>query len=156
MEGLIDHLERLLKNRFSNQVSEIFFGDIGVYLPASFSGSRREAKAVIALQPSFNYLIPGERVAAFEQRTLGVTIIVMVNITPYFEARPQEAFGERMLVRLVSDIATFLTQEENVTLNGRVQFSEVADIDWAWMARGDQAIRAAGISYSARVRIPRM
>ena len=156
MEGLIDYLITLLKNRFSNQVSDFFFGDIGVYLPASFGGSRKDQKAVIAVQPAFNYLIPNERVAAQESRNLGVTVIVMVNITPFFEAKPQEAFGERILVRLTTDIATFLTQEENVTLGGRVQWSQVGDIDWAWVARGDQAIRAAGISFNARVRVPRI
>lgn len=155
MEGLIDHLETILKRRFANQVSEIYFGDIGIYLPASFGASRREQKAVIALQPAYDHPIPGERVASHEQRNLGVTVIVMVNITPFFEARPQEAMGERLLVRLTTEIATFLNQEENLGLGGRVQWSEVGDIDWAWVARGDQAIRAAGISYQARVRIPR-
>jgi hypothetical protein len=156
MEELIDYLSDLLGPQFSRDVSNIYFGDIGIYLPSSFGGSRNDQQAVIALQPSYNHLMEGERVAAHEMRLLGVNIIVMVNITPFFTAAPTEAYGERMLVRLVTEIATFLTQEENINLDGRVHFSTVGDIDWAWVAKGDQAIRAAAISYEARVRIPRM
>lgn len=156
MEGLIDYLSDLLARRFSREVSNIYFGDIGVYLPASFGGSRRDQKAIIALQPAYNHLMEGERVAAHESRLLGIDIIVMVNITPFFEAAPKEAYGERILVRLTTEIAQFLTQEENVNLSGRVQMVSVGDIDWTWVAKGDQAIRAAGIAYEARVRIPRM
>lgn len=156
MEKLIDYLSDLLARRFSREVSNIYFGDIGVYLPSSFGGSRRDQKAVIALQPAYNHLLEGERVASFESRLLGVDIVTMVNITPFFEAAPQEAYGERILVRLTSEIAQFLTQEENVNLGGRVQMVNVGDIDWTWVAKGDQAIRAAGIAYECRVRIPRM
>ena len=156
MEELVDYLADLLGRRFSRDVSNIYFGDIGVYLPSSFGGSRREQKAVIALSPSYNHLMEGERVAAHESRLLGITVIVMVNITPFFEAAPQEAYGERLLVRLTTEVATFLTQEENVNLGGRVRHTEVGDINWTWLAKGDQAIRAAGISYECRVRIPRM
>jgi hypothetical protein len=156
MEGLIDYLSEILARRFSREVSQIYFGDIGVYLPSSFGGSRRDQKAVIALVPSYNHIIEGERVAAWESRLLGIDIVTMVNITPFFEAAPTEAYGERILVRLTTEIAQFLTQEENVNLDGRVQMVNVGDIDWAWVAKGDQAIRAAGIAYEARVRIPRM
>lgn len=156
MEGLIDYLSDILARRFSREVSSIYFGDIGVYLPSAFGGSRRDAKAVIALVPAYNHLLEGERVAAFESRVLGIDIVTMVNITPFFEAAPKEAYGERILVRLTTEIAQFLTQEENVNLGGRVQMVNVGDIDWAWVAKGDQAIRAAGIAYECRVRIPRM
>lgn len=156
MEGLVEHLSTLLQNRFSNKVSNIYFGDIGVYLPSAFGSSRRDQKAIVALSPAYNHPIEGERVAAFEQRLLGLDIIVMVNITPFFEAAPREAYGERMLVALTTEIADFLIQGDNENLGGRVQYSTVGDIDWAWVARGDQAIRAAGIGYECRVRIPRM
>ncbi len=155
MEGLIDHLENILKTRFSSQVSEIYFGDIGVYNPTSFSGTRSEQRAVIALSPSYNRLVSDQRNASFENRNLGVDIIIMINMTPFFEARPSEAFGERKLVRLTTEVATFLTQEEHVTLGDRVQMTTVGDIDWLWQQRQNQALRAAGIAYDARVRITR-
>lgn len=127
-----------------------------MYLPSSFGGSRQDQKAIIALSPAYNHLAENERVASAEYRLLGIDIIVMVNMTPFFEANPQEAYGERMLVKITTDIATYLTQEENVTLDNNVHFTKVGDIDWAWIAKSDQAIRAAGIAYEARVRIPRM
>lgn len=130
--------------------------DIGIYLPSSFGSSRRDQKAVIALSPAYNRLLDDQRVASFENRILGVDIITMVNITPFFSANPQEAYGERMLVNLTTAIATYLTQTENEDLGGRVQYAKVGDINWAWMARRDQALRGAAVSYEARVRIPRV
>lgn len=156
MDGLVTHLQDILGRKFQNEVSYIYYGDVGVYLPSSFGGSRRDQKAIIALSPAFNHLIEGQRVAAFENRLLGIDIITMVNITPFFEAAPKEAYGERMLVRLTTQIATFLTQLENENLDGRVAYAEVGDIDWAWVQKKDQSIRAAGISYQARVNLPRM
>jgi hypothetical protein len=156
MEGIIDHLSGVLSRRFANDISRIYFGDIGMYLPSAFGGSRQNPMAVVALQPSYNHPIEGQRVAAFENRLLGLHIIVMINITPYFEANPQEAFGERKLVRLTTQIADYLSQLELESLGDRVQYTRVGAIDWAWVAKGDQAIRAAGIAYEARVRIPRI
>jgi hypothetical protein len=54
MTGLIDYLEKILTGRFQRVVSKIYFGDIGVYLPDSFGGSRKEQKAIVALAPSYN------------------------------------------------------------------------------------------------------
>lgn len=156
MEAVIDVLSDVLARRFGGRVSNIYFGDIGVYLPASFGGSRSTQKAVIALSPVYNYLQEGSRVAVQETRLLGIDIITLVNITPFFEAAPKEAYGERMLVSLTTEIAQFLTQEENFTLGGLVTSTEVGDIDWAWVARKDQALRGAAIHYEARVRISRM
>lgn len=156
MEQVIDTLAEVLRRRFSSRVSNIYFGDIGVYLPASFGGSRNTQKAVIALSPVYNYLQEGSRVAAQETRLLGVDIITLVNITPFFEAAPQEAYGERMLVELTTEIAQFLTQDENFTLGGLVASTEVGDIDWAWVARRDQSLRGAAVHYEARVRVTRI
>lgn len=127
-----------------------------MYLPSSFGSSRRDQKAILAIQPAYNHLVEGERVASLEYRLLGIDIIAMVNITPFFSANPQEAYGERMLVKLTTAIATYLTQTENEDLGGRVQYARVGDINWTWMARKDQAIRGAAVSYEARVRIPRI
>jgi hypothetical protein len=156
MDGLIDYLTVILSRRFSNDVAQIYYGDIGVYLPSAFGSSRRDQKAIIALNPAYNHLMEGERVASTEYRLLGIDIISMVNITPFFSANPSEAYGERMLVKLTTAIATFLTQTENETLDGRVQYARVGDINWTWMARKDQAIRGAAVSYEARVRVPRI
>jgi hypothetical protein len=156
MEGLIDHLSSLLAKRFANDVSRIYFGDIGVYNPIAFGGDRKNPKLVVALSPSYNRLIEDERNAAYELRLLGLDIIVFVNITPYFQADPPEAYGERKLVRITTQIAEYLTLEENINLGGRVQFSKVGSIDFSWVQRSDQSLRAAGVAYECRVRIPRI
>jgi hypothetical protein len=156
MDELIIYLQSLLEKKFSNEVANFYYGGIGVYLPSSFGGSRRDQKCVIALSPVNSKLIEGERVAISEQRHLAVDIITLVNITPFFEASPREAYGERMLVKLTSRIHEFLTHEDNVNLQGHVQFTKVGDIDWEWTGRGDQALRGAAIAYQARVRVPRL
>lgn len=156
MDGLILYLKDLLATRFSRDVSQIYYGDIGVYLPSSFGSSRKEQKCIIALSPSYNRLIEDQRVTAFENRLLGIDIICMINITPFFKVNPTEAFGEQKLVRLATEIATFLAQEENVNLQDRVQMTKVGDIDWAWLPKDNQAIRGAAVAYEARVRIPRI
>lgn len=155
MEDLLVHLEMVLSKQFSRSVSKIYFGDIGVYLPEAFGSSRKEQKAVIALSPSYNRPLEDQRNAAAEYRILGVDIITLVNITPFFKANPEEAYGERMLVRLTTEIAQFLTQEANVTLGGGVQHSKVGAIDWGWQTSDNQALRGASINFEARVRVDR-
>lgn len=155
MDGLIEYLKSIISKRFSSKIAQIYYGDIGVYLPSSFGSSRKEQKAIIVLSPSYNRLMDNERNAASEYRLLGVDIIGLVNITPFFRVDPPEAFGEKMLVTLITEIATFLTQEENINLQDHVHFTTVRDIDWSWFPKGDQAIRGVAISYEARVRIPR-
>ena len=156
MDGLIAYLIELLGPRFAAEVSQLYYGDIGIYPPSAFLGPRREQKCVIAISPDYNKLMEDQRNAASESRLLGVNIIVMVNLTPFFEAMPKEAIGERKFVQVTTAIADFLAQEENINLKGRVQFTKVGDIDWEWQARGSQAIRAAAISHESRVRIPRI
>ena len=152
MEGLIDHLIKLLGPRFSKVVSHIYFGDIGVYLPESFGGSRKTQKAVIAIAPSSNRIVEGTQTVQSVYRELLIDIMVFVNITPFFEASPEEAYGERMLLQIATEIAAFLAQSSNLNLERRVQSSRVGDIDWAWQAREDQAVRGARIEFIARVR----
>lgn len=156
MDGLISYLIELLGQRFAAEVSQLYYGDIGIYPPSAFLGPRREQKCVVAISPDYNRLVENDRNAAFESRLLGVNVIVMVNLTPYFEAMPKEAIGERKLVQVTTAIAEYLTLEENINLKGRVQFTKVGDIDWEWQARGTQAVRAAAISHESRVRIPRI
>lgn len=156
MEEIIDYLSALLANEFSDTVSQIYFGDIGIYLPQTFGSSRRDQKAVIALSPQNDHPIDNGKTELYENRTERLNIIVMVNITPFFRANPEEAYGERMLVRLTTQIKKFLNQAENERLGGRVRSTNVGEIDWAWTARGDQAIRAARILYEWRIQDRRM
>lgn len=155
MDGLVEYLKSTILRNFSSKIAKMYYGDIGVYLPSAFGSSRNDQKAIVVVQPTYNRLMKSERTAASEFRLLGVDIIVLVNITPFFRVDPPEAYGEKMLVKLTTEIATFLTQEENINLQDHVHFTEVGDVDWAWVAKGDQAIRGAAIAYEARVRVPR-
>lgn len=130
--------------------------DIGIYLPSSFGASRKEQKSIVALQPTYDRLLEGSRTVASEDRLLGVDIISMVNITPFFKANPTEAYGEQMNVLLITEIRKFLAQEENVNLQDRVAYAEAGDVDWAWMPKDDQAVRGAALAYECRVRVPRI
>lgn len=156
MDGLIEYLKSMLGNRFSKKISRIYYGDVVTYLPSAFLGPNKEQHAILVIQPTYNRLIPDERVVAFENRLLGVDIIGLVNITSEFNADPKAAYGEKQLVQLITEIATFLTQETNVNLQERVQFSRVLNIDWHWLPKGDLAIRGAALEYEVRVRIPRI
>src|SRR5690606_22380604 len=101
-EALIDHLMPMLSHQLSNDVSNIYFGDVGVYLPSHFLGPRKEQRAVLALSPAYDRL--EQRVASQETRLIGVDIIGLVNITPYCDASPKEAYGERQLASLMRKI----------------------------------------------------
>lgn len=155
VEGLIDHLALVLGAQFANDVSQIYFGDVGIYPPKAFRNARNEEKMVVALIPNYDKLQPGSRTAASESRLLGVFIAVMVNMTPYFEAMPVEAPAERQLVRLVTRIREYLAQDANFDLDGRVVSTRVGDVEWEWMQRGNNAIRAAAIEYEALVDVSR-
>jgi hypothetical protein len=87
---------------------------------------------------------------------IGVDIIGLVNITPYFEASPEEAYGERQLAVLMRRIRDFLTHQNNATLDGRVKTFEVGDISWNWMQRKDLSLRGAALEVRARTKLNRM
>jgi len=153
-EALIDHLMPMLSHQLSNDVSNIYFGDVGVYLPSHFLGPRKEQRAVLALSPAYDRL--EQRVASQETRLIGVDIIGLINITPYFEASPKEAYGERQLASLMRKIRVFLSQQEHVQLDGRVQYFDVGDISWNWMQRKNLSLRGAALEVTARVKVSRM
>lgn len=156
MSEMITYMQGLLARQFASRVTKVYFGDIGRYPPSVFGSSRQTQKAVIAISPMFNRLVEGSRVASSETREYGVRIIVLMNITPFFEAQPEEAYAERELSNLTQDIAEFLTLQDNVTLDGRVNFSVVGDIDFAWMQRQQaQYLRGGAVEYTARVRVTR-
>lgn len=155
-EDLIDHLKPLLQNHLANDVSNIYYGDIGVYLPSHFIGPRKEHQAVLALAPAYDRIIEGSRVAHQESRLIGVDIIALVNITPFFQASPREAYGERQLSDLMRKIRTFLTQQQHVNLGGRVQMFSVGDINWSWLQRDNLSLRGAALEVTARVKVDRM
>lgn len=154
-EALIDHLMPMLKNYLGSEVSQIYFGDVGVYLPSHFLGPRKEPRAVLALTPGYDRVL-GQKVASQETRIIGVDIIGLVNITPYFEASPKEAYGERQLAALMRKIRSYLSQQEHVQLDGRVHYFDVGDITWNWMQRKNLSLRGAALEVRATVKVSRM
>jgi predicted NBD/HSP70 family sugar kinase len=154
-EDLIDHLLPMLQTHLANEVSRVYYGDIGVYLPSHFLGPRKEQRVVLALEPAYDRLMEGSRVAHQETRLIGVDIIALVNITPYFEAQPTEAYGERQLSDVMRKIRTYLTQQVNSNLGGRTQFFSVGDIQWSWAQRNNLSLRGAVLTVEARVKIDR-
>ena len=154
-EALIDHLMPMLKNYLGNEVSQVYFGDVGVYLPSHFLGPRKEPRAVLAITPAYDRVLQ-QTVASQETRLIGVDIIGLVNITPYFEASPKEAYGERQLASLMRKIRSFLSQQEHVKLDGRVHFFEPGDITWNWMQRKNLSLRGASLEVRATVKVSRM
>jgi hypothetical protein len=149
----IDHLKPMLEKHLANDISRVYFGDIGLYLPSHFLGPRKERRAILALAPAFDRVEPGSSTAVSESRNIGIDIIGLVNITPDFKASPDEAYGERKLAALTKKIRVFLTQHENARLDGRVSFLTVGDIRWSWMQRNDLALRGASVQVTARVRV---
>jgi len=152
-ENIIDYLAQLLGKQFSADVSTIYFGDVGIYPPRAFQDALgKPTKAVIALVPRYDRFDEANgRTMAGEFRRLGLHVLVLVNMTPYFEAMPQEAFGERILVRLVARVRQFLSLDEHVTLGGRVLSSSVGDVNWNWIMRDADFLRAAAIDYEVVV-----
>lgn len=154
--GIIDYLGNLLGDHFYNDVSYIYFGDIGVYPPQAFKDAKGNDVACIAISPRYNRAVPEHTNLAWEEREIGINITVIVNMIPYFEAFPEEAYGERKLAKLVSRIHSFLTDADLQTLYGRVSSSKVGDIEWNWSQRGDDtATRDATIVFEAKVNIKR-
>lgn len=130
--------------------------DIGVYPPTAFRDATGNNVACIAISPRYNRPVPEHTNAAWEERKVGVNITVIVNMIPYFEAFPDEAYGERQLAKLVSRIHSFLTDIDLHTLYGRVSSSKVGDIEWNWSQRGSEgATRDATIIFEATVNIKR-
>lgn len=156
VDDLIDHLKPLLERHLAGQVSRIYFGDVGIYLPTDFQGPRKQNLPILVLQPAFDRLIEGTRVASQESRLIGVDVVGLINITPYFTARPEEALGERQLSELMKKIRVFLTQQSNSNLDGRVQFFSVGDVNWNWLQRKNLSLRGASLEVSARVKVNRM
>lgn len=152
---LIDHLIPLLKKQFSNEVTDVYFGDLGTYLPSHFMGPRKDQRAVLALSPGIDAPEEDSRTAAATYRLITIDIIGLVNITSEFEASPKEGFGERRLALLMRKIRTFLEQQRNVTLDGRVQYLHVGAIRWTWTQRDKMALRGAALEVTARVRVSR-
>lgn len=156
MVGLIDFMSKIILQAFPDQFSQAYFGDVGIYPPKAFQGQTGEMRSVLVFQPLHDNLENELTTPASECRTLGINVAVLVNMTPFFEALPMEAFGERMLVEQVTKVRGFLSRDINFTLGGRVLSTSVGDVNWTWQQRGNNAIRAAAITYEAKVMQPRM
>lgn len=155
MDNLIDALKRGLEQQFPDDISQVYYGDVGLYPPKAFQDNRGQQRRVVAIVPASDTMDDNRNPMA-EIRTLTVNVIVMVNMTPYFEAMPPEAIGERMLVQLVDKVRTFLAQDAAMTLGGRVLATKVPTVDWDWVQRGTNAIRAAAIQFECKVQVMRM
>lgn len=154
---IISYLQEILRVKFADRVNRVYFGDIGQYPPSFFQGARNTQKAIIAIAPIEQRPLPDKSTVAFEYREITVRIMVIMNITPFFDARPEEAYGERDIMRLCEDIVEFLAQHENITLDGRVQYAEVGDIDWSWMQRMQgQYLRCGAVEYMFRIKLNRV
>lgn len=143
---LFGNEERKDKEPYSNNL------DIGIYLPQQFRGPRGDLP-VLAFSPAFDNLV--SRVANQETRLIGVDIIALVNITPYFTASPTEAYGERQLSQIIRGLRNYLTQQKHVNLDGRVRYFSVNDVKWAWLQRKDMSLRAAALEVSVEVTVQR-
>lgn len=155
MVGVIDALSPLIVNEFPHMFSQSYFGDVGVYPPKAFQSNSGEWRNVLIFNPVYDK--EGSHLtAAGEVRHLGIHIVVAVNMVPYFEALPHEAFGERNLVTSVMAVRAFLSQQSNFTLGGRVLSTHVGDVNWSWQQRKNNAIRAAALEYEVRSVQPRM
>lgn len=151
---LIDHLKPFLEKLLANDVSRVYYGDIGVYLPTHFQGPRKEQRAILVLQPAYDNL--ESRVASQETRLIGIDVIGLVNITPYFKADPKEAYGERQLSEIMKKIRVLLTQLQYHNLDGRVQDMKVEDIRWSWIQRDALSLRGASVRVEARIKVNRL
>lgn len=153
LEGVIDLLIKLLSRQFANDVSSIYFGDIGMYPPNAFRDERGNWMPILAVEAVSNRKMEGGEVAAFEYRVLEVDVIVYVNMTPYFEAAPKAAFGERMLVRTSEKIRAYLAQLSNITFGRRVSRVLVRDVDYAPVYQPKNTyLRAAGIRLEVTIK----
>lgn len=155
MEELVDFLAQLLKEEFPDEINMIYFGDPAIFPPIAFQDEIGKPKACVAIVPKYDRVNKNDRNPAFEVRALGVHIVVLVNMIPFFEALPKEAYGERMLVRLVGKIQRFLSLSEMQTLYNRVTDAGLMDTSWSWHNNGNDAIREAAIEYSVLIQIPR-
>lgn len=152
---LVEHLKPLIERSLATDVSNTYYGDVGVYLPTHFLGPRKEQRAVVIIQPAFDDLVPNTRVASQEHRLLGVDIIGLVNITPYFKANPTEAYGESQLANVMRKLRNLLTQQALVNLDGRVEFFSIEDIRWSWVQRDNLSLRGASLRATARIKVDR-
>lgn len=156
MVEVIDHLSKMIMKQFYPFVSQIYFGDVGVYPPKAFQLPSGQQGAVIALIPAYDKEHDDNNdTAAGVFRNIGIDIVVMINLTPFFEAMPENAPAERNLVRLVTHLREFLEKQSNIDLAQKVTMVNVGDITWAWQQRKNDAIRAAAIEFEATVYIDR-
>lgn len=155
MAGLIDHLTGLFAENFQDQVASIYFGDIGLYPPAAFQAPNGESRAALVFDPRHDRV--DSRAPNATIRSLGLNVVVLIDMMPHLEARPVAAFGERELVNLTTRIRTFLDQDAAFSLGGRVLSSSVGDINWEWVnRRKDTTMRAGSVFYEVKVKVPRM
>jgi hypothetical protein len=154
MSGLVTTLKDVLSKTYPDLLSAIYFGDVGVYPPSVFKTANGERRSILAIIPDYDRL--ETRAPNADLRRLGVNLVCMVDMTPFFEATPPEAYGESILVETAETLRGFLAQDANFNLGGRVLASQVTGIDWAWTQRMQLSIRAAAVKYEVKVNLPRL
>lgn len=155
MAGLIDHLTGLFAENFQDQVASIHFGDVGIYPPAAFRTPNGESRAAIVFDPRHDRI--DTRAPNATIRSLGLHVVVLIDMIPHIDKLQVAAYGERELVNLTTRIRTFLDQDAAFSLGGRVLSSTVGDINWEWVDRPkNTTMRAGAIFYEVKVKVPRM
>ena len=141
-EGLIDLLIQILQHNFSNDISAIFVGDVGIITPRAFQDSYGNQKAAVMIVPVSDVEIEETATNASVDRLFSLDIVVLVNMIPFFQAMPSEAFGERMLLRLAHKIRTFFSQSSNFSLGGNVSRVKVKDVNFTTLNRSSKKVEA--------------
>lgn len=128
--------------------------DTGLYPPKAFQSDKGEQRIVLAFVPKDE--IPKDNGTAYSQEwTIRLEILVMINLIPFYEAMPVEAYGEEKLNTITTNITQFLTQLQNLTLNTNVNATRVASVKYDNMQRGKLSLRAACIKFEADVEVLR-
>ena len=140
-EETIDYIVKKIRSKFPNNFAAVSFGDVGIYTPDMFKAARGISLPIVAISPQYDRLVPETRTVASEVRARGIDVITIVNMIDEFEARPEEAVGERSLVKATQLLIDYLGENEMVTLDGQVSFVGLGDITWEWLVGDRQILR---------------
>jgi len=153
VEDIIDYHAVLIREYFADEVSQIYFGDVGIYPPSAFQNRIGEQRIAVSLQIDSLKPVPRMQDLAGGLWDLHLNIVPMANMVPEFQALPEAAFAERRILAFTTRYAHLLMQTELSTLHGRVTTSAVEGIDYEYMNRGDLAVRGAAIQWRGQVYI---
>jgi len=160
LEGLIDLLIQIIQRQFANDVSSIYVGDVGIITPRAFMDANGNQKAAVMIVPVADTKLEGTETTASVDRVFAIDLVTLVNMVPFFQAMPQEAFGVRTLIRLTQKMRTFFSQSENFSLAGNVSRVVVDDVNYSNLARkykdDDYFYTAAAIRMEVTSNVPKL